>query len=282
MADVTMARPRPRVPRGTLIGGAVALVALLLLVPMILFLAVRPAAVGGGIKVSVVVANKDIPIRTTIQQGDLTMREMLAEDVPPQAFTKVSDVKGLVAAANLVKGQAITQNLVAKNAEQIGEADIAYLPIPTGYVALTIPADEQRAVAGYIRPGDYVTVIGSMQVEYWQQTPQGLKQYTVTEADTIFTNLHVIRVGQAAQQRSQSASGSTPAQASSVTVVMTQCQAEIMQWFLLNAPNLKYTLESYKDYAPHDQVDQSCPDVNSAKGIVRGDIQRLYPRLFQV
>ena len=89
---------------------------------------------------------------------------------------------------------------------------------------------------------------------------------------TIFTQLHVIRVGTLT-----SSSGST---ASSLTLVVTQCQAEVITWFLTYA-SLKYTLESYHDYAPGDQApDPKCPTVGDAKGVNLAVIKAAFPGLF--
>jgi hypothetical protein len=88
---------------------------------------------------------------------------------------------------------------------------------------------------------------------------------------TIFTNLHVIRVG---------AAGAT-SNASSLTVVVTECQAEVITWFL-NYAALKYVLESFHDYLqPGAQnPDPSCPTVTAAKGVTLQVIQAAYPTLF--
>jgi len=101
---------------------------------------------------------------------------------------------------------------------------------------------------------------------------------------TVFTNIHVLRVGpanldvQAAQNK-----GSAPAKqtsgAASLTVVVTQCQAEFINWFIANG-TIKYTLESYKDYAPRDTTaDVNCPNADAAKGVTAGDVSRTWPGL---
>ncbi len=93
-----------------------------------------------------------------------------------------------------------------------------------------------------------------------------------TASLTIFTNLHVIRVG---------TNGSTGTSgASSLTVVVTQCQAEIITFF--QQYSMKYSLESFHDYlSPDNQAkDPSCPTVDSAHGVTLQMIQKAYPTLF--
>ena len=48
---------------------------------------------------------------------------------------------------------------------------------------------------------------------------------------------------------------------------MTACDSEYLFWLLNNAV-LKYTLESFHDYAPTPtQPDPSCADLNAAGGV---------------
>jgi len=68
--------------------------------------------------------------------------------------------------------------------------------------------------------------------------------------------------------------------ASSLTVIVTPCQAAYLAWFLKNA-TVQYTLESYKDYQPQDKtVDTTCPSVSSARGVTLADVQSHWPGLY--
>jgi len=61
--------------------------------------------------------------------------------------------------------------------------------------------------------------------------------------------------------------------------VVTQCQAEFLDWFVANA-TIKYTLESYKDYNPRDvAVDATCPGVDGTHGVTLADIASHWPGL---
>ena len=145
-------------------------------------------------------------------------------------------------------GQAVTSNEVAKPSQALG-AQSEYLPIPSGYVALTIPTSEQQGVANFIQPDDYISVIATV--------TNGNK----LASKTIFANLHVIRVGTLG---SGTGGGSS---ATSLTVVVTECQAEVVTWFLTYA-SMKYTLESFHDYLqPGAQTpDPGCPTVDGRQG----------------
>jgi hypothetical protein len=83
----------------------------------------------------------------------------------------------------------------------------------------------------------------------------------------------VIRVGTSA------AAGTS--NASSLTVVVTECQAEVITWFLTYAA-LKYSLQSFKDYLQSGTVvpDPNCRSVADAKGVTLQFMQATYPGLF--
>jgi len=211
----------------------------------------------------VVVATTDLKSRVAIDSGSITVMHMPSGAIPPLAFTTVKQAAGLVPLIDIKQGQPITSNMVASSG-----SGSSFLPIPSGYVALTIPTGEQQGVAGYIQPGDYISVIATVTV--------GAK----VGAKTIFTNLHVIRAGPLAAAPASTGPGAQVAAASSLTVVVTECQAEFITWFLTNA-SLKYALESYHDYSPKDQTpDPSCPAVTSAKGVTLSDVQAQFPTLF--
>lgn len=219
----------------------------------------------------VVVAAHDLSIRVPILPRDLTVAQFSAADVPPGSFAKIADLKDVVAAVNITKGQAVTSNLLLGSADAVIGPQSAYLPIPAGFVALTIPTGEQQGVAGYIQLGDYLSLVAVI----------GGK--TSTNIRTIYTNIPVIRVGTAPSESAPvqgSSSNPPPKQGgltSSLTVILTQCQAEFVSWFLSNG-TLKYTLESYHDYKPQDvQVDPGCPSVTSAKGVTQSDIAARWP-----
>ncbi len=120
-------------------------------------------------------------------------------------------------------------------------------------------------MAGYIQTGDYISIVTFV---------GGANSQNVR---TLFTNVHVIKVGPASADPAASRNSGV---SSSLTIVMTQCQAEYLNWFIANA-TLKYTLESYKDYKPQDTgVDATCPSVNSATGVTRANIAQRWPGIF--
>src|SRR5207245_2753046 len=72
----------------------------------------------------------------------------------------------------------------------------AYLPLASGYVAMTIPTGEQQGVAGHITLGDYITVIASASLTVFSTTGAAAGPAKVV-SKTVFTNVHIIGLGPA-------------------------------------------------------------------------------------
>ena len=236
------------------------LLAILVIVAFVL-VALSAQSAGNNSTVSVVITTRDLQPRVPIDGGSLKLQSIsVPNSYQKVLFTRVADVQGMVPLVGISSGQAITSNDVARPSQALGSQS-EYLQIPSGYVALTIPTSEQQGVADYVQPDDYISVIATVQI--------GTKVAT----QTIFTNLHVIKVGPLGSSGSNSSS--------SLTVVVTQCQAEIITWFLGYA-SLKYTLESYHDYlqSTAQSPDPACPNVNSTTGVTLKSMTAAYKTLF--
>ena len=175
--------------------------------------------------------------------------------MPPNAFLHVSQLTGYSAIVQIYKGQAISDNLVAANDDLLTAGASAYLPIPDGYVAATLPTSEQQGVAGFISQGDYINVIAVANTALFSpRNPRSVSR-------TVFSSIHVIRVGPQSLVQKQ---GQVQGLSSSITVVMTQCDWNYMEWLLINA-TLKYTLLAYHDYnTTPPQPDASCPSTSAS------------------
>ena len=210
----------------------------------------------GGTRV--VVASHDIKARTVITASDLTLASF--NPAPPQAFTAVKDVAGRGARVDILSGQPVSANLVAPSGDLLSSSDVAYLPIPRGWVAVTVPTGEQVGVGGYVQVGDRITILGTINTSAFGQSPGR------NVVLTVFRDVDVLRVGPA------NGGSTTGVVTSSLTVLMTGCDSEFLFWLLNNA-SLKYELESYTDYQGlPTQPDSKCPSVSSATGVGPKDI----------
>ncbi len=222
-----------------------------------------------------VTAATAIPLRAPIKSEDLTTQDVTGVFV--NTYAKVSDVVNLIAQVNISKGTVITSDMLVRDAGLITTSNApAYLPLAQGYVAMAIPTGEQQGVAGHITVGDYITVIASAQLILFN-TKTGQQVGPVqTVVKTVFTNIRVIQVGPA-QINVQPAAGANAASSnqgavggvtSSLTIEVTQCDAEFFTWFLQNM-TVRYTLESFNDYLkqPPTTPDPVCQTIKDAHGV---------------
>jgi Flp pilus assembly protein CpaB len=271
---VSPRRPRPGGGRLFIIVGLILAVGAFALVFLV------GSTVGGGAAngqtTNVVIARQAIPIRHVITADDLDVEKVSGNFTNANnTYSSKNDVVSLISEIQITKGSVITADMLAKDIGLVpaGSAP-AYLPLASGYVAMTIPTGEQQGVAGHISVGDYITVIASASVTIFSSGAPGGGGTAKVVAKTVFTNVRVIGLGPATANVAPAGGagtvGGTQATigvTSSLTIDLTQCDAEYFAWFLGNA-TLRYTLESFHDYlqAPSDP-DPSCPTVLAAKGV---------------
>jgi Flp pilus assembly protein CpaB len=239
--------------------------------------------IAGGSRITVVTAATAIPLRAPIKAEDLSTQDVSGVFV--NTYTKVSDVVNLIAQVNISKGTVITSDMLVRDAGLITTSNApAYLPLAQGYVAMAIPTGEQQGVAGHITVGDYITVIAAAQLTLFNKAgqQQGPPQ---TVIKTVFTNVRVIQVGPAqinvapaaGANAATSNQGQVGGVTSSLTIEVTQCDAEFFQWFLSNSVQLKYTLESFHDYQPAPTgPDPACLTISAAKGVSAADVNKRF------
>lgn len=241
---------------------------------------------GGGAATVVVVAKQTIPLRHQITSADLTTAKVSGDFTSVHnVYTNTSDVVNLIAEINITQGSVITADMLAKDINLVptGSAP-AYLPLASGYVAMTIPTGEQQGVAGHISVGDYITVIASASLTVFNTSNGQQQGPTKVVSKTVFTNIRVIGLGPASanlqpasgQSQTTTSGGATSGVTSSLTVEITQCDAEYFTWFLGNT-NLRYTLESFHDYLTAPTApDPSCPTVVAAQGVSQKEVDNRY------
>ena len=237
---------------------------------------------GSGPSINVVVAATSISQRSSLRLEDLAVEKVNGTFV--NTYKQASDAVGKIAEINISKGTIITSDMLVVDLGSINASTApAYLPLAQGYVAITVPTSEQQGVAGHITIGDYITMIASAQTTLFQKTTQASGPPT-TVVKTVFTNVRVIGVGPAivATQPASgtgTTTGSTGAVggvSSSLTLEVTQCDAEYLVWFRVNT-QMTYTLESFKDYLTQPTApDASCPNVLAAKGVTADDVNKRF------
>lgn len=253
-----LARPRPLPGQRTnrrlplLIGVTLAVVAFLGVVALgSLNGKARPVAM-----TTVLVAARNIQAREAMTADMVVPAQIPATAVPPAAVTQFDAIKNMTALVSILKGQPLTTNLVTANPDT-ALTQTAFLPIPAGFVAKAIPSGEQQGVAGYIGAGDYINVLATVNTNLFGDA--AAKQVT----KLVFSQLKVIRIGPSTPGKV----GQPQGVSSSLTVIMSVCDAEMMDWLIANA-KLSYVLLSYRDYqSPTVGPDPTCPTVTPTAGI---------------
>jgi pilus assembly protein CpaB len=88
--------------------------------------------------------------------GSIERREVASESAVAGRVLSPNQLKGRYAAVDIIEGE----QLLLKR--WVGSADVAgrrLLPIPEGHQALSIGLDMQRQVAGFVTPGDKVSMV---------------------------------------------------------------------------------------------------------------------------
>ncbi len=113
-------------------------------------------------QVSVLVASQPIPAGTTgataEQKGWLSLKEVAKKDVPPGTLTSTSGLERLVAAYAIDNGGYITPSSFVAGS-QVGDLSGT---LDKGMEAISISVDDQHGVAGFVAPGDRISVIVSV------------------------------------------------------------------------------------------------------------------------
>ena len=220
---------------------------------------------GGGRAATqpVLVAARDISARATIGSSSLRVGSYASADVPPGALTRVGDATGKVALVDIKAGQPVLGNELGTSSSIVAPSE-AYLPLPSGKVAATVPTGELVGVAGYIKSGDYIDIIAVVPA----------RTGGFANVRTVYAGVLVIRTG-----LDNGSTADNPS-AGSLTLAVTQCQAEYISWFLANA-SLKYSLLSSADYGSASQqaTDAACPA--SSTGVTEADVKARWPGLIQ-
>lgn len=147
---------------------------------------------------AILVATRDIPEGSKIDSGFLELNNVPKKFVQPQAVSSAERIAGMVTIAPISKGEQITltklkwpQDVSADTPTRRGGSLASTTPI--GKRAITVSVDNIAALAGMIKPGDYVDVIATVPIAVQAQDGKQVTQATVVP---LFQNIAVLAVGQ--------------------------------------------------------------------------------------
>jgi len=196
----------------------------------------------------VLVAKANIPAGTAINPDTLGVALVPNEYVQPKAATSLDRVAGMVTIAPIVKGEQINLDKLAFSRQRSGGglADLT----PIGKRAITISVENTAALAGMIKPGDYVDVIAMVPIPV--QTADG-KQVTQIMATPLFQNILVLAVGNqlAAPSKADAGRYAPEGKAESsaspfITLALTPQEVSLMT-FVQEQSKIRLTLRSPSD-----------------------------------
>lgn len=168
-----------------------------------------------GPMIQVVVAGKNIPLGTKLTDKDVVLMTIPKKMAPEGTYTDLNDVVG----------QSIRVSLSAKLPilkDMIGPGEGLEGIIPAGYRAVSVKVDEFTSVAGLLRPGVKVDVLGTFNF-------RGANGGTETISKVVLQNVEVRAVGQEFRSENMENVSAKVTPSRSVTLLVKSEDAESLQ-----------------------------------------------------
>jgi pilus assembly protein CpaB len=152
---------------------------------------------------TVLVAKKLIASGTSVadaqREGLFAAETMTATDVPENALTDASAIKGLSAISDIYPGLPLMRAMFA-----VTNAATGALTVPEGKMAMSVELTDPERVAGFVVPGSSVAIFATFNVKYVGTGPKNGQSDDLTQL--LLSKVPVLGVGQESL-RSQSSSG---------------------------------------------------------------------------
>ena len=138
-----------------------------------------PASPAEGPRVRVLVAAREIPQHTVIEETDVSVEEVPAEDVPDEAMLSVESALGKIAQRTISSGEILVANMLASYASGSGEK-VAFTTLGDqvvlareDQVLLAIPPSLDLMSKEFLVIGNHVDVLVSLPPEAERAGPEG-------------------------------------------------------------------------------------------------------------
>lgn len=166
----------------------------------------------------VIVARQRIPARTQITSQMVEVKELPAQYISDLAITELKEALGKTVKAEILPGEILRREKLASGKD--AAEGLAFLVTP-GKRAVTVAVNDVSGLAGLLRPGDRVDVLGTFEL------PGGSGQEKATLTSLIVQNLEVLSVDQALASPGQPvADGKKQIGYRNVTLLVTPEQAQ--------------------------------------------------------
>ncbi len=171
---------------------------------------VKPAEIPTA---QILVAKMTIPARTVIKADWVELKAVPVNAIPGDAARSGKDAVGKITRSEILAGEAIRKGRLLREDELLGLP----LMIPQGYRGMTVKVDEIVGVGGFVRPGDLVDVLVTLN--------EGVVKEDEKVTITLLQNVQVL----AAAQEMESPAGEAAKKgkvSSSVTLAVNLQQAQ--------------------------------------------------------
>ena len=186
----------------------------------------------GKRQVSVFVAKQDIPAGvsgdTASQQGLFEQREVTEDIKPDTAITSLQEVSGKIAAVTIFKDEVIVaQRFVTPGGGGLRNV----LPIPQGRQAVSVQVAPPAGVAGFIQPGDQVSLISQVSRPGTGAAGGTIARFLLQRVDVLAVGSRVVAVSATPAQGTQPVA---EVACCLLTLALTPGQAEQLVFASLN------------------------------------------------
>jgi len=183
--------------------------------------------------VQVVVAARDIPGNTVLQEAMLVLQKKPTELKHVQEFTDAKEIIGKTLTVPVVAGQAILSSQVVAPGDV--NKGLAY-KIPVGLRAVSVAIDAVSGVSGLLQPGDRVDVLATISKDS--------ETYTVLPLQDVV----VLAVGQQIDNTRVAAGEDKPEMAETVTLAVQYNDAKPLMLASIKG-NIRLLLRNPVDHA---------------------------------
>ena len=164
--------------------------------------------------IEVIVAGKDLADGVTLDAASLKTALVPEKFAQPYVARSPADVLGLVTVAPMAEGEQVLINKVRRPEAAPKDATLSALT-PEGKRAITIAVDAITGVGGFVRPGDAVDILWTIQL------PQEGQRASQVVTLTLFQNVSVMAVGTDMVGRGKTRAAASPEETRTVTLALT-------------------------------------------------------------
>ena len=158
--------------------------------------------------IGVLIATSDIPSGTAVSANMVRLAQIAETAVHPEAATAPGEVVGRITKTTIVQGEQILRNRLLP----AGVRPSLSFAIPSGKRAVSVAVNEVVGVAGFVKPGDRVDILATM------DTPN--RETSVTS--TVLQDVEVLAIAQDMEEQVDK----KPKVTTTVTLAVTLAEAQ--------------------------------------------------------